>query len=255
MNQFVTPVTTQATLAPQVRKDIANIFFILDKSGSMGSLREQAISGFNSYIASQRQLSGITRLTFIQFNESRHVIYESQDVKTVSELDMRTYAPSGYTALNDSVGFVLSEHLTTCSPDETNIIAILTDGAENASTEYSLEQIKSLLAQAEAQGWEVLFLGANMSKATVVNTYGINASNVSAFAATQKGVSDAFSTLSASTTSYRGMKSAGNLTDKVDVEAVYVSASSGVQPADFLNGLKLNMKATATLTKVAPHDQ
>lgn len=242
MNQFVTPVATPTTPAPQVRKDIANLFFILDKSGSMNSLREQAISGFNSYIASQRALPGVTRLTFVQFDDKREVIYEARDVKTVPELDLTTYRPDGYTALNDSVGFVLSEHLATCSPDETNIIAILTDGQENASTEYSQQQVNELLAQAEAKGWEVLFLGANMTKAAIVHKYGINASNVSAFAATSKGVSDAFTTLSASTTSYRGMKSRG-IADKVDVEAVYNSTA-----ADILNGLKVDVKTTITKT-------
>lgn len=229
MTQFVTPVATSTTPAPQARKDIANLFFILDKSGSMQSLREEAISGFNSYIASQRALPGETRLTFVQFDDKREVIYEARDVKTVPELDLTTYRPDGYTALNDSVGFVLSEHLAICSPDETNIIAILTDGQENASKEYSQQQVNELLAQAEAKGWEVLFLGANMTKATIVDTYGINASNVSAFAATKKGVSDAFGTLSASTTSYRSLRSAGR-TDKVNVEAVYTTMATAKAP-------------------------
>lgn len=225
MTQFVTPVPTSSTAQPQVRKDIANLFFILDKSGSMNTMRQQAITGFNSYIASQRALPGETRLTFVQFNDKREVVYTAQNVREVPELDTLSYVPNGYTALNDSVGFVLSENLATCSPDETNIIAILTDGAENASKEYSLEQVKDLLAQAEAKGWEILFLGANMSKAEVVSTYGISASNVSAFAATQKGVSDAFTSLGATTTAYRGMKSMG-VADKVDVEAVYAATAA-----------------------------
>lgn len=247
MNQFVTPVATPATPAPQVRKDIANLFFILDKSGSMSSMRQQAITGFNRYIASQRALPGVTRLTFVQFDDKREVVYESRNVKDVPELDLATYIPDGYTALNDAVGFVLSEHLATCSPDETNIIAILTDGAENASKEYNQEQIKQLLAAAEAKGWEVLFLGANMTKEAVVSSYGINASNVSAFAATQKGVDDAFSTLSASTTSYRGMKSAGNLEGKVDVEAVYTStANSGNGSSTTIPRLDARIRAKAS---------
>lgn len=223
MTQFVTPVP--ATQQPQVRKDVANIFFILDKSGSMNRLRQQAITGFNSYIASQRALPGETRLTFVQFNENREVIYEAQNVKEVPELDGTTYIPDGYTALNDSVGFVLSKYLPKCSPDETNVVAILTDGQENASKEYSLAQVRGLLAEAEANGWEVLFLGANMSKDTVVGTYGINSSNVSTFDATAKGVSDAFTAMSASTTTYRGMKQMG-ITDKVDVQAVYNAAKT-----------------------------
>lgn len=227
MNQFVAPVSTPVSATPplQVRKDVANIFFILDKSGSMHSMREQAVTGFNEFVKSQRELDGVTRVTLVQFNHNREVVYEARDISAVPDLSYNTYVPSGNTALRDSVGFVLSEHLATCSPDETNIVAILTDGAENSSTEYSLEAVKALLADAEAKGWEILFLGANMSKADVVNSYGINASNVSTFAATQKGVHDAFTTLSATAGSYRSMKSMGSM-EKVDVEAVYKATST-----------------------------
>jgi hypothetical protein len=227
MNQFVAPVLTpvSATLPAQVRKDVANIFFILDKSGSMHSMKEQAITGFNEYVKSQRELGGVTRITLVQFNHMRDVIYEARDVAAVPALDYDTYVPSGNTALNDSVGFVLSENLATCSPNETNIMAILTDGAENASKEYTQAAVKALIAQAEAKGWEILFLGANMSKAQVVSSYGISASNVSTFDATAKGARDAFTTLSATSSSYRSMRSMGVM-DKVDVEAVYNATSN-----------------------------
>jgi hypothetical protein len=221
MDQFVAPVSTPTA---KVRADIANIFFILDESGSMGYMKQQAITGFNKYIADQRALDGLTRLTFVKFSDQRKVVYEARDVMSVPELDGSTYKPDGYTALNDAVGWVLTNNLDKCSTDETNIIVILTDGDENSSKEYKLEQVRELLAQAEAKGWEILFLGANMTKQSVVSTYGINANNVSAFAATGKGLSDAMTTLSAGTTSYRGMKSRG-ISSKVDLESAYAATA------------------------------
>lgn len=240
MTQFVTPIAQPTTPTPPVavgkpRKDIANIYFILDKSGSMSWMQDQAIAGFNKFISDQRELEGVTKVTLVQFNDKpARPLYEAQDIKSVQPLNRMTYVPDGGTALNDAVGFLLSEHLETSSPDETHIIAILTDGQENASKEYKLEDVRALFARAEAKNWEILFLGANMTKDSVVNTYGINASNVSAFEATHKGMNDAFTTLSASTSSYRGLKSAGNLNAKVDVEAVY-AATSTVNPAGISN--------------------
>lgn len=231
MDQFIAPVTgnpAPSVAPPKVRKDIANIFFFLDKSGSMSWLQQQSIDGFNQYVSKQLEADGITKMTLVQFNHERNISYSSLDIKQVPMLDTTSYKPGGGTALYDAIGYVLSENLALCSPDETNMIAILTDGEERDSKEYSLNDVKALLAQAEAAGWEVLFLGANMTKQDVVKAYGISASNVSAFEGTQKGVSDAFSTLSASTTSYRGLKSAGMLNERVDVEAVYAATSAGV---------------------------
>ena len=243
MDQFVAPISTPVTPEPKVRKDIANLYFLLDKSGSMWSMQAQAIDGFNKYIGAQRELEGLTRVTLVQFSSGREVSYSNLDVMQVPVLDQSTYQPSGGTALNDAVGHILSNHVETNSEDETNIIAILTDGFENASTEYKLEDVRALIARAEAKGWEVLFLGANMTKDTVVNTYGISASNVSAFDASAKGMSDAFTTLSATTSSYRGMKSRG-ISDKVDVEAVYAATATATGVSE---GAKVGVSSPFTL--------
>lgn len=230
MDQFIAPTLTPPAAEPKARKDIANIFFLLDKSGSMGSILEQAISGFNQYIESQRGL-GPTFVTLVQFDDVREVSYENLPLEQVEPLTTKTYVPRGSTALNDSIGYVLSEHLATCNPEHTNIMAIFTDGAENASREYKLADVKELIARAEGAGWEVLFLGANMKAETVVRSYGISASNVSAFEATAKGTADAFSTMSVGTTAYRGLKSAGMLGERVDMQGIYTSMSAEPQGA------------------------
>lgn len=244
MNQFVSPIpgtiTPDAPVTP-VRKDVANIFFILDKSGSMNTLREQVINGYNRFMSDQREKGGQTRVTFIQFNETRQVIFQGADINSVPQLTWNDFQPNGMTALNDSVGFVVTEHMHKCSEDETNIIAILTDGAENSSREYTSEQVKALLEEVQAKGWEVLFLGANMKADAVVRSYGISANNVAVFEGTTKGASDAFSTLSASATGYRGLKSAGLREAKLDVQAMYsatASASPSVEPPDVVSVFK-----------------
>lgn len=264
MDQFVSPVpgtNSPDTVAPaKVRKDVANIFFILDKSGSMEILREQVVSGYNSFMKDQREKGGQTRVTFIQFNESRHVIFEGADINSVPDLSYATFQPDGTTALNDAVGFVVTQHLNTCSDDETNIIAILTDGAENSSKEYTGAQVKELLARAQAKNWEVLFLGANMRADTVINNYGIAANNVAVFQANAKGAADAFSTLSASTTGYRGLKSAGLRDAKLDVQAVYTatagasdwSSSQAADPKTFDDIMKVMSGKPFMQDKTAP---
>lgn len=247
MTQFITPTPVQA--AP--RKDIANIFFLLDKSGSMGRMTSQTIEGYNRFIADQSEKPGTTRVTLIQFNTERHVIYESIDIKEVPLLSTSSYMTGGGTALNDSIGYVLSEKMATCSPDETNIIAILTDGQELDSREYSPEAINALIADAQFKGWEVLFLGANMSKQEISAKYAtLDASNVAVFDYSQKGVSDAFGALSATTTTYRGMKSMGNLSGRVDTQAVYAAtAAASADPSVDISALFPKDQPTVGLAK------
>lgn len=254
MDQFVAPTSTTPTAAPQVRADIANIFFLLDRSGSMSSIREQAISGFNQYINSQRDL-GQTYVTLIQFDDVREVNYASLPIEQVVPLTTETFVPRGSTALNDSVGFVLSEQLATSNPEHTNILAILTDGAENASKEYQLSSVKELIGRAEAAGWEILFLGANMKAETIINNYGISrASNVAAFQANASGTASAFSTMSAGTTAYRGLKSAGLSTEAVDMSSLYATSQavgSSAAMADVMKGEAQKIIANALAKKAA----
>lgn len=252
MDQFVTPTATP-TSAPQVRADIANIYFLLDRSGSMSSIREQAISGFNQYINSQREL-GQTFVTLIQFDDVREVNYSALPIEQVPSLTTETFVPRGSTALNDSIGFVLSEQLATANPEHTNILAIFTDGAENASQEYSYQAVQDLIARSEAAGWEVLFLGANMKAETIVRNYGISkASNVSAFQATAAGTAGAFNTMSAGTTAYRGLKSAGLSAEAVDMSQLYATSQAvgSANMADVMKGEAAKIVAQALAKKAA----
>ena len=213
MTQFVTPPTS------------TNIFFLLDRSGSMGSMATEAIGGVNAYIADQAKIPN-TKFTLVQFDHELLKTYDNALIENVTPLNIETYIPRGMTALNDAVGSVLSESIISCPKTDTNILVILTDGQENASKKYSLANVKGMISEAQSAGWEVLFLGSNMEKETIVGSYGVNATNVSTFGNSQAEMSRAFNTVSASSSIYRGMKSHGISGSKVDVDAVYASTKS-----------------------------
>jgi hypothetical protein len=155
------------------------INFILDKSGSMGSILTDTIGGFNTYIQ-QLQLDeeSAYKFSLTLFNtgfENRHV---AVDMKNVPELTQRTYLPSGGTALYDAIGATVAK-VENESPDVEKVLTvILTDGQENSSREYRRETIKALIERKEKEGnWTFVFLGAGLDSFAVGDSIGVSAQN------------------------------------------------------------------------------
>lgn len=148
--------------------NLVEIAYILDRSGSMAPMQEAAIAAFNDFVRSQLDLPGDARLTLVQFDDRYEVPIPATPVQDVLELTAATYVPRGSTALLDAIGrtvLSLDQRLQSTPESERPakvIVAIFTDGMENASREFTSQQIGALIQRfRDGQGWEFLFLAAN----------------------------------------------------------------------------------------------
>jgi len=164
-----TVTKTVKTSAPQT----TNLCFVIDRSGSMNSIKHETIGGFNAFIDDQRTVPGKVKATFVQFDHVREELFRDIDLSEVPALGPHNYQPRGFTALYDAIGYTLSEGMERAKPNEENILIVLTDGAENSSKEYKQEDVKRLMNRAEDLGWKVVFLGANIDVAQVSSGIGM----------------------------------------------------------------------------------
>jgi hypothetical protein len=143
--------------------------FILDRSGSMDSCRDDTIGGFNSLVNDQKPLGGT--MTLVQFDHEYLVSYDSVLIDKVDHLTTETFQPRGSTALLDAIGKTLK--LYGDKPVAT--VVILTDGQENASKEYTKAHIKDLIDQKTKDGWTFMYVGANQDAFAEAGSMGISA--------------------------------------------------------------------------------
>ena len=182
---------------------LTEIAFILDRSGSMESMIEPAISGFNRLLREQQQEPGSARFTLVLFDDLYEVPFHSVPISEVVELDTSTFVPRGSTALLDAIGRTIDElgAKLAATPEAERpgqvIIAILTDGMENASQSYTWKEVsKRIRHQTETYQWKFLFLGANQDAIATAGRMSIQAADSSNFAMHSKSygaVSDALS--------------------------------------------------------------
>lgn len=177
------------------------IVAILDRSGSMATIHDDSIGGFNSFLKDQQELDGAANLSVVLFDDQYEVLYDDVDVKKAKELDKKSYSLRGMTAMNDAIGKTLTKMFS--ENPEKAIIVILTDGQENSSKEFTTPQVKALIEKAQGKGWQVTFLAANQDAFATGVTYGIDLRNVANFKADSKGTMDAYATMSVASTNYR----------------------------------------------------
>ena len=160
--------------------NLTEIAIVLDRSGSMASMSNEAVGGFNSFLESQQKLPGEAKLTLVLFDNEYIVAHDGRPIKDVSPLDEHTYVPRGTTALLDAIGRTINtigEQLDKTPEIERPakvLIVILTDGLENASQEFKRGQICSMIKrQREVYSWEFVFLGANQDAIQVGQQIGV----------------------------------------------------------------------------------
>lgn len=140
---------------PSTKRNAAII--ILDKSGSMGSMQDAAINGFNEFVGDTAY--GDAETTVVQFSSSVNPIAPTVAAKLIAPLDRNTYAPSGMTALYDAVGQALAIAKQRYTKEDKVLFLIVTDGGENSSEEYTAAQVKAQIGECERLGWAFLFIG------------------------------------------------------------------------------------------------
>ena len=164
-----------------MKKNLTEMVFILDKSGSMSGLEADTIGGFNGMIERQKKEEGEALVSTVLFSGESTVIHDRVDLRKIEPLTDRQYFVGGCTALIDAIGGAIHHignvHKYAREEDrpEHTIFVITTDGMENASRRYSSDQVKAMVQhQKEKYGWEFLFLGANIDAVETAAHFGIS---------------------------------------------------------------------------------
>ncbi|MCD8119931.1 MAG: VWA domain-containing protein [Lachnospiraceae bacterium] len=164
-----------------MKKNLTEIIFILDRSGSMSGLESDTIGGFNSMIGKQKEEEGEALISTVLFNSRSEVIHDRVNVQEVKPMTDREYRVGGCTALIDAIGGAIHHignvHKYAREEDvpEHTLFVITTDGMENASRHYSSDEVKRMIErQKEKYGWEFLFLGANIDAVETAKHFGIS---------------------------------------------------------------------------------
>ena len=167
-----------------------DLVFIMDRSGSMGGSEEDTIGGFNSFIERERDKGLNTRVTTVLFDDHYEVLYKRKDINQVAKLTRDEYWVRGCTALLDAVGKTIN--LLDHEVDNNVLVVIMTDGMENASKEYSKDQIRNLI---NSHSWEFIYIGADIDSYSEARNIGIRKSRVANYKKSKKGFEEVYESI------------------------------------------------------------
>lgn len=187
-----------------MKKNLTEMVFILDKSGSMAGLEADTIGGFNSMIERQKAMEGEALVSTVLFSSVSRVIHDRVDIQSIAPLTEKEYYVDGCTALIDAIGGAIHHignvHKYAREEDrpEKTIFVITTDGMENASRHYTVDQVRAMVErQKKRYGWEFLFLGANIDAVETASHFGIGRDRAVSFHNDRPGVALNYATVSA----------------------------------------------------------
>lgn len=181
-------VTTTTTVVTEILEGDggapARVHIVLDRSGSMSSCLNATISSINEYLGSLDPLARVSMHLFDSdgvWNASRislQTLCDGVPAKNAPRLNTQNYQPRGGTPLYDAIGQVVS---AISSPDNREVVVVLTDGHENTSKEWNQHSVKSLLENRQDRGWMVIYLGANQDALKEGAKFGARAHNTMTF--------------------------------------------------------------------------
>lgn len=175
------------------QNDTTELVFILDRSGSMAGLEQDTIGGFNSMLEKQKKEVGECFVTTVLFDHEIMTLHDRLRLADVPALTDSDYAVRGCTALIDAIGMTV-KHIEDVHryqrPEDVpahTLFVITTDGLENASKEYSADKVRKMIEQKKKDGWEFLFIGANIDAVGTAKGFGIDADRAVNYHADHKG--------------------------------------------------------------------
>ena len=199
-----------------MRKNLTELVFILDRSGSMSGLEADTIGGFNAMIGRQRGARGEALVSTVLFDTRSEVIHDRVDIRRIEPMTRRQYTPGGCTALLDAVGGAIHHigqvHRYAREEDrpEHTLFVITTDGMENASRRYTAEQVREMIGRQKARfGWEFLFLGANSDAVQTAGRFGIGEDRAVNYHSDHEGTALNYEVLSDAITTVRSAQPLG----------------------------------------------
>ena len=195
----------------------ADIWFLLDRSGSMASIARDVVTGFDGFFASQRATGGEATVTVVQFDDhDRHdVIVDAQPLDAVRSIAGR-FEPRGSTPLYDAIGLLLDRAERRGGDAADQLVVVFTDGHENASRDWTQQRLFARIGALRDRGWTFVFLGANQDSYAAGGDVGFHAGNTSNFTSSPIGVQAAYSGLDRTVSDWRGKSRQQRRRDKDD---------------------------------------
>jgi uncharacterized protein YegL len=209
-----------------MKKNLTEIVFILDRSGSMSGLEGDTIGGYNAMLDKQKVAEGEAIVSTILFDDRCEVLHDRLDIKSIAPITDKEYFVRGCTALLDAVGGAIHHigniHKYARDEDrpEKTLFVITTDGMENASRQYSYDHVKMMIErQKERFGWEFIFFGANIDAVEVAGRFGIGADRTANYHADSEGTNLNYEVVSDAICEIRSKKSiSADWKDRIDAD-------------------------------------
>ena len=193
-----------------MRNDMAELVFIIDRSGSMTGLEDDTIGGFNAMLKQQQAVEGDAVVTTVLFDNHYELLHNRLDIRAVAPLTRETYTIGGGTALLDAIGRTIHnirkvQHNSIEAYRAGKVMFfIITDGQENPSRHYTAPMIRQRIEHMKQKyGWEFLFFGANMDAIVEAEKIGISPDRARNYCSTATGTASVYSDISAVSTSFR----------------------------------------------------
>lgn len=193
-----------------MKKNLTELVFILDKSGSMSGLEKDTIGGYNSMLEQQRKVDGECVVTTVLFDNHYELLHDRIDIRAIQPITAKEYFVGGSTALLDAIGKTIhkigtvQKNTTEDYRAEKVMFVIITDGEENASRHYSSMQIREMIQrQKERYGWEFIFLGANIDAVETAGRFGIDADRAADYVPDGEGTELNFRMMSETVATFR----------------------------------------------------
>ena len=193
-----------------MKNNVTELVFILDRSGSMAGLESDTVGGFNAMIEKQKKEDGACFVSTVLFDNESEVLHDRIELGDVPKMTEKEYSVRGCTALIDAIGGAI-KHVETihkyARPEDVpahTMFIITTDGMENASRTYSSDQVKKMIGRKkEENGWEFLFIGANIDAVETAARIGIPRDRAVNYHADKKGTKVVYEAMSAPITAMR----------------------------------------------------
>lgn len=222
VKKTTTTVTTEVS-TEDIKNEKTEIICILDRSGSMSGIINDAIGGFNSFLEEQQEDDTPATMTVALFDDRYELLYDDIDINKIEPLTKKKWSPRGLTALYDAIGktinSVKSRHKTlkkNARPDKV-LVCIVTDGHENHSKEYDQDSVKTLIKKCEKKNWTFVFLAADQDAMTAGQSFGIKKGNAFNYDNTSTGNATMFASMSKMSSNVRGVSvNSLNYTSTVD---------------------------------------
>ena len=197
-------------------RNLTEIVFILDRSGSMAGLEADTIGGFNAMIEKQKKEEGEALISTVLFNVRSEVIHDRAPLEKIRPLTEREYTVGGGTALLDAIGGAIHHignvHKYAREEDipERTLFVITTDGMENSSRWYTADKVRQMIShEQETYGWEFLFLGANIDAIETARCFNIDADHAVNYRCDAQGTALNYAAISEAVSAVRASRPLG----------------------------------------------